>query len=168
MPDFLLEIGLEEIPARMIAAAQAELARRVEELLTRERLLGSEHEIHSYSTPRRLAMLVKAVHPAQADTEETLTGPSWAVAFKNGEPTPAAQAFAKKAGVEVAALVKAATPKGEYVSATVQRKGRTATEILSEQLPKEIASLYWPKNMYWRAGKPERFVRPVKIGRAHV
>jgi glycyl-tRNA synthetase beta chain len=162
MPDFLLEIGLEEIPARMIAAAQAELARRVEELLTRERLLGSEHEIHSYSTPRRLAVLVKAVHPAQADTEETLTGPSWAVAFKNGEPTPAAQAFAKKAGVEVAALVKATTPKGEYVSATVQRKGRAATEILSEQLPKEIASLYWPKNMYWRAGKPERFVRPVK------
>jgi glycyl-tRNA synthetase beta chain len=162
MPDFLLEIGLEEIPARMIAAAQAELARRVEELLTRERLLGNEHEVHSYSTPRRLAVLVKAVHPAQADTEETLTGPSWAVAFKNGEPTPAAQAFAKKAGVEVAALVKAATPKGEYVSATVQRKGRTATEILSEQLPKEIASLYWPKNMYWRAGKPERFVRPVK------
>jgi glycyl-tRNA synthetase beta chain len=162
MPDFLLEIGLEEIPARMIAAAQAELARRVEELLTRERLLGSGHEIHSYSTPRRLAVLVKAVHPAQADTEETLTGPSWAVAFKNGEPTPAAQAFAKKAGVEVAALAKATTPKGEYVSATVQRKGRAATEILSEQLPKEIASLYWPKNMYWRAGKPERFVRPVK------
>jgi glycyl-tRNA synthetase beta chain len=162
MPDFLLEIGLEEIPARMIAAAQAELARRVEELLTRERLLGGEHEVHSYSTPRRLAVLVKAVRPAQEDTEETLTGPSWAVAFKNGEATPAAVAFAKKAGVGVDALVKATTAKGEYVSATVQRKGRTAAEILTEQLPKEIASLYWPKNMYWRAGKPERFVRPVK------
>jgi glycyl-tRNA synthetase beta chain len=162
MPDFLFEIGLEEIPARMIAPAQAELARRVEELLTRERLLNGSHEVHSYSTPRRLAVLVKKVHAAQADSEEQLTGPSWSVAFKNGEPTAAAQAFAKKAGVEVSALQKIAMPKGEYVSAIVHRKGRSASEILAEQLPKEIGSIYWPKNMYWRPGKPERFVRPVK------
>ncbi|HTY85595.1 MAG TPA: glycine--tRNA ligase subunit beta, partial [Silvibacterium sp.] len=57
---------------------------------------------------------------------------------------------------------KTTAPKGEYVSAVVLRKGRTASEILAEQLPKELAALYWPKNMYWRAGKPERFVRPVK------
>lgn len=175
MPDFLLEVGLEEIPARMIAAAQAELARRVEELLTRERLLepqsGVLHPDHEqrevegwaiYSTPRRLAVLVRGVLGTQADIEEQLTGPSWAVAFKNGQPTPAAQAFAKKAGVEVGALQKVTTAKGEYVSATVLRKGRSAADVLTEQLPKELASLYWPKNMYWRAGKPERFVRPVK------
>jgi glycyl-tRNA synthetase beta chain len=162
MPDFLLEAGLEEIPARMIAAAQAELARRVEGLLARERLLGAAHEVHSYSTPRRLAVLVKGVGAAQVDMEEQLTGPSWSVAFKNGEATPAAHAFAKKAGVELSALEKVTTPKGEYVAATAHRKGRPAAEILAEQLPKEIAALYWPKNMYWRAGKPERFVRPVK------
>ena len=161
MPDFLLEVGLEEIPARMIAAAQAELARRVEELLTRERLVSGGTVI-SYSTPRRLAVLVSGVLAAQADSEEELTGPSWAVAFKGGEPTPAAQAFAKKAGVEVGALQKITTPKGEYVSATVLRKGHSAAEVLTEHLPKELAGLYWPKNMYWRAGKPERFVRPVK------
>ena len=161
MPDFLLEVGLEEIPARMIAAAQAELARRVEELLIRERLMDGA-AVASYSTPRRLAVLVSGVPVAQADSEEQLTGPSWAVAFKNGEATPAAQAFAKKAGVEVAALEKVTTPKGEYVSATVLRKGRSAADVLTEQLAKELAGLYWPKNMYWRAGKPERFVRPVK------
>lgn len=162
MPDFLLEIGLEEIPARMIAPAQAELARRVEDLLKRERLLDDSHEVHSYSTPRRLAVLVKGVAAAQADVEEQLTGPSWKVAFKDGETTPAAHAFAKKAGVDIGALKKVTTQKGEYVAATAHRKGRTAVEILAEQLPKEIASIYWPKNMYWRAGKPERFVRPVK------
>ena len=162
MPDFLLEIGLEEIPARMIAAAQAELARRVNELLTRERLLGTTAVTGSYSTPRRLAVLVSSVLAAQADAEEQLTGPSWGVAFKNGEPTPAAQAFAKKAGVEVSALQKITNAKGEYVSATVLRKGRSAADVLTEHLPKELAALYWPKNMYWRAGKPERFVRPVK------
>jgi glycyl-tRNA synthetase beta chain len=160
--NFLFEVGLEEIPARMIAAAQAELARRVEDVLTRERLLSPGHEIHSYSTPRRLAVLVSGVEAAQADAQEHLTGPSWAVAFKNGEPTSAAHSFAKKAGVEVSALQKITTQKGEYVSAVAERKGRTASDILAEQLPKELAALYWPKSMYWRAGKPERFVRPVK------
>lgn len=157
----MLEIGLEEIPARMITAAQTELARRVEDVLKRERLL-SDGAVTSYSTPRRLAVLVKGVLAAQEDAEEQLTGPSWAVAFKNDEATPAAHAFAKKAGVELSALKKTTTPKGDYVSATVLRKGRSAAEVLTEQLPKELTALYWPKNMYWRAGKPERFVRPVK------
>ncbi|MBT9329600.1 glycine--tRNA ligase subunit beta [Paracidobacterium acidisoli] len=162
MADFLFEVGLEEIPARMIAAAQAELARRVQTLLTRERLTAPDAEVRSYSTPRRLAVLVTGVAAAQADTEEQLTGPSWTVAFKNGEPTPAAHAFAKKAGVELAALTKVTTPKGEYVGATALRRGRTTLEILTAELPKELAAIYWPKNMYWREGKPERFVRPVK------
>jgi glycyl-tRNA synthetase beta chain len=162
MSDFLFEIGLEEIPAQMIAAAQGELSRRVLDLLERERLLDASHVSKHYSTPRRLAVLVSGVLAKQADTQEQLTGPSWNVAFRNGEPTPAAQAFAKKAGVEISALKKTATPKGEYVTATVLRKGRAASEVIAEQLPKELASLYWPKNMYWRAGKPERFVRPVK------
>ncbi len=162
MAEFLFEIGLEEIPARMIAAAQSELARRVEELLQREDLLDVGHAVTSYSTPRRLAVLVTGVKAAQADREEQLTGPAWSIAFKEGQPTPAAQAFAKKAGVEVAALQKITTPKGEYVGATSLRKGRITLEILLEALPKEIAAIYWPKNMYWRAGKPERFVRPVQ------
>src|ERR1700747_1252976 len=97
--NFLFESGLEEIPARMIAPAEAELARRVEDVLKLERLLRAGHEVHGSSTPRRLAVLVSGVESAQADTEEQLTGPSWAVAFKNGEPTAAAPALAQKAGV---------------------------------------------------------------------
>jgi glycyl-tRNA synthetase beta chain len=162
MADFLFEVGLEEIPARMIAPAQAELARRAEELLVRERLLDSGHAVVSYSTPRRLAVHVKGVLPRQADAEEQLTGPSWKVAFKEEQPTPAAIAFAKKAGVEVSALRKLETPKGEYVGATVHRPGRDAAQVLAEQLQKELAGIYWAKNMYWRSGKPERFVRPLR------
>ena len=124
MTDFLLEIGLEEVPARMIAGAEAELGRRVNELLTRERLLAPEAKLTTYSTPRRLAVLVKGVLPSQADTEEKLTGPSWRVAFKDDAPTPAAEAFAKKAGVAIEALEKITNAKGEYVGATVKRKGR--------------------------------------------
>jgi len=162
MSDFLLEIGLEEVPARMIAGAEAELGRRVNDLLTRERLLEEGAKVTTYSTPRRLAVLVENLAPSQADTEEKLTGPSWKIAFKDGAPTPAAEAFAKKAGVAVAALEKVTTAKGEYVGATVKRKGRSAQEILVAEIPKEVLALYWAKNMYWRAGKPERFVRPVR------
>jgi glycyl-tRNA synthetase beta chain len=162
MADFLLEIGLEEVPARMIAGAEAELGRRVNDLLARERLLGPTARLTTYSTPRRLAVLVEDVLASQADTEEKLTGPSWKVAFKDGAPTAAAHAFAKKAGVAVEALEKISNPKGEYVGATVRRLGRAAAELLAAELPKEVLSLYWAKNMYWRAGKPERFVRPVR------
>jgi glycyl-tRNA synthetase beta chain len=162
MPDLLLEIGLEEIPARMIAAAEAELARRVEALLNRQRLLASpDTAIHSYSTPRRLAVRVAGVLAQQLDMQEQLTGPSWKAAFPGGQPGPAAQAFAKKAGVPVAALEKIVTPKGEYAAATIQRPGQSAEKVLSESLPGELAALSWPKTMYWRANKPERFVRPL-------
>jgi len=162
MADFLLEIGLEEVPARMIAGAEAELGKRVTDLLTRERLLGVNGKFTTYSTPRRLAVLVEDVLGAQADTEEKLTGPSWKVAFKDDTPTAAAEAFAKKAGVAVSALEKVTNAKGEYVGATVKRLGRAASELLANELPKEVLGLYWAKNMYWRAGKPERFVRPVR------
>jgi glycyl-tRNA synthetase beta chain len=162
MADFLLEIGLDEVPARMIAGAEAELGRRVNDLLTRERLLGSQAKVTTYSTPRRLAVLVEDVLPQQADTEEKLTGPSWKVAFKDGTPTAAASAFAKKAGVEISALEKVTNTKGEYVGATIRRHGRATAELLAAELPKEVLSLYWAKNMYWREGKPERFVRPVR------
>jgi glycyl-tRNA synthetase beta chain len=159
MPDFLLEIGCEEIPARMIDAASQELRERIGALLTRERLAGGE--ITSFDTPRRLTVMASGVAPAQADVVEQATGPSVNVAYKDGQPTPAAHAFAKKSGIDVARLKKITTAKGEYISAEVKKKGRTAAEILVEALPKEIATIYWPKNMYWRKVN-ERFVRPVR------
>jgi glycyl-tRNA synthetase beta chain len=160
MAELLLEIGLEEIPARMIVAAEAELARRVEALLSRQRLGGTT--ITSYSTPRRLAVRVEGVLAQQLDMQEQLTGPSWKAAFPDGNPGPAAQAFAKKAGVAVTALEKITTAKGEYAAATVQRAGQSAAKVLTDSLPQEIGALSWPKTMYWRANKPERFVRPLR------
>ena len=159
MPDFLLEIGCEEIPARMIDSAVAELAQRVGALLSRERLAAAE--ISSFDSPRRLAVMASEISAAQADMTEQVMGPSVNVAYKDGVPTPAAAAFAKKVGVEVTHLERVATPKGEYLAAKVTKKGRRAGEILAESLPKEIATIYWPKNMYWRKAN-ERFVRPVR------
>ncbi|HEY2468131.1 MAG TPA: glycine--tRNA ligase subunit beta [Terracidiphilus sp.] len=176
MSDLLLEIGLEEVPARMIAGAEAELGKRVTARLMIERLLEDGASVKTYSTPRRLAVLVEGVSAAQADVEEKLTGPSWSVAFKDGSPTKAAEAFAKKAGVAVDALEKVTTAKGEYVGATIKRMGVAAAQVLAAELPKEVLAIYWAKNMYWniptgqrssdggptRAGKSDRFVRPVR------
>ena len=161
MPDFLLEIGTEEIPARMIDSACEELARRISDLLQRERLAEGP-AVQAFSTPRRLAVVAAAISANQADVCERVTGPSVKVAYKDGAPTAAAEAFARKVNVPVASLEKLNTPKGEYVAATVQKKGRAAAEILAESLPKEIAGIHWAKSMYWRGKNRERFVRPVR------
>src|ERR1035437_1211876 len=160
MPDFLLEIGCEEIPARMIDAASLELRQRMSALLQRERLEPAG-EISHLDTPRRLAVLASGIPASQPDITEQVNGPSAQIAYKDGQPTPAADAVAKKDGVDVGKVEKVSTPKGEYLAATVTRKGRTAAEILAETLPKEISALYWPKNMYWRK-RGEVFVRPVR------
>jgi glycyl-tRNA synthetase beta chain len=159
MPDFLLEIGCEEIPARMIDAASQELRVRVGAMLDRERLAPAT--ISCFDTPRRLAVIAAGILAAQPDITEEVTGPSSTVAYKDGQPTPAAHAFAKKAGVDVSQLQKITTAKGEYLAAKVTKKGRSTAEILAETLPKELASIYWPKSMYWRKTH-ERFVRPVR------
>jgi glycyl-tRNA synthetase beta chain len=160
MPDFLLEIGCEEIPARMIDAASRELRERLHTLLQREHLEPAGAIAH-LDTPRRLAVLASGIPAAQPDITEQVNGPSAQIAYKDGQPTPAAHAFAKKVGIDVGQLEKVTTPKGEYLAATVTRKGRTAADILAEHLPKEISTLYWPKNMYWRK-RGELFVRPVR------
>jgi glycyl-tRNA synthetase beta chain len=162
MADFLFEIGLEEVPARMIAGAQTELQQRVVKMLERERLVRSGAEAKSFATPRRLAVWVKDVAARQEDVAEELVGPSVKVAYKDGVPTPAAVAFAKKAGVEVAALKTVTNAKGEYLAATAVKAGRPAADVIAAEMPKELAGIYWAKTMYWRPGKPERFVRPVR------
>src|SRR5271157_1328013 len=161
MPDFLLEIGTEEIPARMIDGAREELARRVGDLLQRERL-AENPAVQAFSTPRRLAVVTTGISASQPDVREQVTGPSLKVAYKDGAPTAAAEAFARKLNIPVSALEKISTAKGEYLAATVQKKGRPAAEILAESLPKEIAGIYWAKSMYWRSKSAERFVRPVR------
>jgi glycyl-tRNA synthetase beta chain len=160
--NFLFEIGLEEVPARMLASAQAELLRRTVALLERERLIPAATRVKSFSTPRRLAVLVPDVEAHQPDLTEELLGPAAKIGFKDGAPTPAAVAFARKAGCEVADLRLIDTPKGEYLAATAVRPGRAAADVLASELPKELAAIYWAKNMHWRPGKPEKFVRPVR------
>jgi glycyl-tRNA synthetase beta chain len=160
MADFLFEIGLEEVPARMIAGA--ELQERVVKMLERERLVHSGAEAKSFATPRRLAVLISGVEEHQNPLMVETLGPSTKVAYRDGLPTPAAISFAKKVGVEVENLRKVQTPKGEYLQAISFTAERKAVDVITEELPKELVGIYWAKTMYWRPGKPERFVRPVR------
>ncbi|HZU22050.1 MAG TPA: glycine--tRNA ligase subunit beta, partial [Terriglobales bacterium] len=177
MPELLLEVGTEEIPARMIDLASVEFRDRISKLLIDQRLLAGgdgglvadwdatrsdAHIPEVFSTPRRLSLIFHSVLASQPDVTEQLTGPPVKAAFKDGAPTAAAHAFAKKAGAAVDQLQRVTTTKGEYLAAQVTTKGRSASRVLAEALPREIAALSWPKNMYWRAGKPERFVRPIR------
>jgi glycyl-tRNA synthetase beta chain len=166
MSDFLMEIGCEEIPARMVEGAAGEFAVALVKLLEEYRLLPSGHtadsEFQAFSTPRRITVLIPNVLQKQEDIIERQVGPSVKIAFKDGQPTQAAIAFAKKVGVDVSQLETTSVAKGDYISANVKQLGRPASEVLSEPLSKEIARINWPKSMYWRSGKPERFVRPVR------
>src|SRR3984957_8764492 len=162
MVEFLFEIGLEEIPARMIAGAQAELERRLVDMLLRERLVAAGAASKRFATPRRLAVWVAGVAERQEDVAEELVGPSVKVAYKDGVASPAAVAFAKKAGISVEELKTVTNAKGEYLAATSGKVGKSAAEVIGAELPKELAGIYWAKNMYWRPGRPERFVRPVR------
>jgi len=162
MAEFLFEIGLEEVPARMIAEAQAELEKRVVGMLERERLVTVGAACKSFATPRRLAVWVDSVTARQEDVSEELLGPATKIAFKDGVATAAAVAFAKKAGVAVEELRTVTNAKGEYLTATSVKVGKGAAEAIAAEMPKELARIYWAKNMYWRAGRPEQFVRPVR------
>lgn len=156
MPELVVEIGVEELPASFLEQALESFGAAASRLLEEARLGG---EVTTLGTPRRIALRAELA-PAQPDREETVMGPPWAVAFKDGEPTKAALGFAKKNGVEVADLAKATTDKGEYVSAHVFEKGRSAREVLETLLPEACAKITFPKQMRWGAGE-HAFGRPI-------
>ena len=166
MPDFLLEIGCEEIPARMIEEGAAALWEGVRTLLSQLRLLPSVPDPQNYGTtfssPRRLAVLFPDVLERQPESKETVIGPSLKASFKDGTPTTPALAFAKKVGLDVSHLRTLSTPKGDYLAADVTKEGRPATDLLAEMIPSEIFGIPWAKTMYWQGSRSDRFVRPIR------
>ena len=157
---FLLEIGTEEIPDWMIEPALASLSSLFGDLLAAERLEGSG--IRTDATPRRLVLRAAELAERQADAEELVSGPPVSAAFKDGQPTGAALGFARKMGVDVAALERHETPRGEYVAYRKKTAGRASRDILAGALPELILKIQWPKTMYWGAKGGPRFIRPIR------
>ncbi len=158
--DFLLEIGCEEIPARFLPKARAALAEAA-----RTACMGWRVEpttIEALGTPRRIAIVIHGLPDAQADYDETVTGPPWDRAFDaTGTPTGAAQGFAQKQGVDAAALQRIETPRGFFAGFVRTVPGRPVRELLAEAVPGWISGLPFGKNMRWEPSG-SRFARPIR------
>lgn len=161
--DFLLEIGTEEMPSAPLDNAVKQLGKLVTLGLKEAGL--SHGEVRVVSSPRRLAVLVDAVATATDEVHEVKRGPAAKIAFDaDGNPTKAAEGFARKSGVSASELVRREDTDGrEYVFAERNVASKPAEPILSGLAEHVISSLEWPNYRSQRWGSTrETFVRPVR------
>ena len=154
MPELLLELFSEEIPARMQARAAEDLRRLVTEGLRGEGLDAGE--ARAYATPRRLALAVEGLAAKSPAVSEERKGP------RVGAPEQAVQGFLKAAGLKSLqeAEIVEDEKKGDYYVARSERPGRPAAEIVAELIPAVLAKFPWPKSMRW-GSSPFQWVRPL-------
>ena len=160
MRDLLLEIGLEEVPAKFMPPALAELKQMAETQLTEQRI--GYDEVITYCTPRRIALVVKNIADKQQDLEEEAKGPAVKAAYDaDGNPTKAALGFVRGQGVDVADLYQKELNGGLYVFATKRAVGVPTAEVLPTLLPQLVCGIHFPKPMRW--GYTElRYARPIR------
>jgi glycyl-tRNA synthetase beta chain len=158
MPDFMLELFSEEIPARMQARAAEDLRRLVTDALIGAGLLYEGAK--AFVTPRRLALAVQGVPVRQPDVKEERKGP------RVGAPEGAIQGFLRSAGLNSIHDAKvAADKKGDFYLALIEKPGRPAIDVIAEIVPEVVKTFPWPKSMRW--GEPSRqsgslaWVRPL-------
>jgi glycyl-tRNA synthetase beta chain len=157
--DFLVEIGTEELPPKALAALERAFATSIGEALVRAGL--THGGLVSYATPRRLAVLVRALQTTQPLQKVEKRGPPVAVAFAaDGSPTRAAVAFAEGCGVTVAELGRVETAKGAWLFHSAETAGQAASALLPDMVNAGLAALPIPRRMRWGSGEVE-FVRPV-------
>ncbi len=155
----LLELGCEEIPARMLPAATHALAEVLVRLLDKAGLAHGSPML--YWSPRRLAVRIPETQTASQEREDTLLGPPARAAWDaEGRPTRAAEGFARKQGVEASTLRRVETDKGSYAAAVVTRPRRGLGELLAPGFEKAVRAISFPKTMRWGEGLGP-FVRPV-------
>ncbi|HEY1301954.1 MAG TPA: glycine--tRNA ligase subunit beta [Vicinamibacterales bacterium] len=149
--ELLIEIGCEEIPASWLPGLTAQIAKHVDARLKEVRLT-SDAPAEAYSTPRRLTTRVIRVAERQTDLEDLVTGPPVSAAYMpGGEPTPAAVGFAKKYGVEVSALERSDTPKGQYLAYRLRQRGKATVDVLADVMAGVLRDMSFPKQMRWDA-----------------
>jgi glycyl-tRNA synthetase beta chain len=160
MPDLLIELLSEEIPARMQARAADDLRKLVTDKLVGAGLVYEGAK--AFATPRRLALAVAGLPARQPDVREEKKGP------RVGAPEGAIQGFLKAAGLNSIkdAKVEKDAKKGDFYVAVIEKKGRTAIEVIAEIVPEVVKTFPWPKSMRWgeRSAKPGAlgWVRPLQ------
>ncbi|MGF1515886.1 MAG: glycine--tRNA ligase subunit beta [Elainellaceae cyanobacterium] len=159
MATFLLEVGTEELPAGFLDQAFAQWRSRIPASLA-EAFLNPE-AINIYGTPRRLVLLLEGLPERQPDRTEEVKGPPAQAAFKGGKPTKAAEGFARSRGAAVEDLEVRDTGKGSFVYVTQRIEGRSAADVLREQIPEWVLGLEGKRFMRWGDGDL-RFPRPIR------
>jgi glycyl-tRNA synthetase len=158
--DFLLEIGVEELPAQDVDSALAHLQATASRLFDDLRL--SYEAVYTFATPRRLVIHAVKLAPKQTDVQLVEKGPPVNRAFNpDGTPTKAAEGFARGKGVDVSALRKETFDGGEYVVADVHHIGKPTISVLLEALPEYIAGIKFAKTMRWN-NTGVAFSRPIR------
>ena len=158
--DFLLEIGIEELPAADLESALSQISQLAETMLDDLRL--AHGEIQVFGTPRRLALLVKSLAPRQDDLSQKVKGPPADRAFdKDGNPTPAAAGFARSKGMDVKELKSEQIDGGIYLVAEVFELGRSFIEVLPGKLADLVAGIRFDKSMRWNESGVA-FSRPIR------
>jgi glycyl-tRNA synthetase len=156
----LIEIGTEEIPHTDLEDAMSQLRQNVPVMLNELRL--EYGEIQVMATPRRIVVHVDELAPTQSNLEELVKGPPAARAFDaDGNPTKAAEGFARSKGLDVSDLEVKEIDGGEYVAAVVRLTGQPTAEVLLEALPKLISNIRIIKTMRWNATNVA-FSRPIR------
>lgn len=153
----LVELGVEELPPAAIDTLSDALADGLRRGLDEAEV--SHGAVRAYATPRRLAVRIEALADKQPDREVEKRGPALAAAFKDGQPTRAAEGFARSCGVGVEELIHLETDKGTWLGYREQQQGEATAALLPGILHKAIAGLPVPKNMRWGASRVE-FSRP--------
>ena len=157
---YLLEIGVEEIPARYVKDSLRQLDEYFTSTLNNERLKFESIEV--YSSPRRLTTIIKGIDDKQEDLSEEVKGPSKKISFdEQGNPTKALQGFMRGQKVGLEDIFYLENNGEEYVYARVLKKGLTTKDILFKIVPEIIKSINFPKSMKW-GGKDIRFARPIR------
>ena len=155
MPELLLEVGCEELPATFVRKAYGDLAQRLAARLAELGVEGGEPV--AMGTPRRLIVSIPDVPQRQADTVKPTRGPALKAAFVGGEPTRALEGFLRGQGVDLSAV----RDDGTYVWIDKAVPGRMTEELLREEIPAAIRVLTFEKSMRWGASRM-RFARPLR------
>ena len=157
--DLLIEIGTEELPPKALERLGQSFAAEIEDGL--DKLTLGHGQINWFATPRRLAVIVKRLVEAQEDQEVQRRGPAVTAAFdQNGNPTRAAEGFARSCNVEISDLEKLETDKGSWRAYTIKEPGRPTPDLLPDIIHTALMRLPIPKRMRWGDTEFE-FVRPV-------
>lgn len=159
----LIELGTEELPPKALKKLSNAFTTEILKGLLEAELISqaSADAAEPFASPRRLALSVNDVISAQPDQQIERRGPAVQAAFKeDGQPSPAAQGFARSCGVEVSDLERLKTDKGEWLSYNLKQSGKTIAQLIPSIIEQAIKRLPIAKRMRWGAGSAE-FVRPV-------